>query len=374
MKKLVSVICVLTLIVGIFAVSAVSTSAVESDQKEIEVSSGDEVTYTLTLGSVPEKIIGCDFSFYYDSSLFELVSVADFNDKTSEDEWTPVINPNLDGEVRGNWSILNGVDFTSERNFLTLKLKAKSDGSGQVSYFIRYMYDNNIFNSDDKPQITEYKFTCTVLVNGEPYIEKGDPVLNVDEPQKSGLFVNSVTGDSKDADANVPGTVVKKNDTNAAVTPQSGGSASGNNSNNAAADNNNANNANNSNNANNANNANNNSANKSDAAPAATTADGYYVVATDASGNIVATADQAPVSAANTTDGGSKGGASPVLWIIIALVVLAGGGAIAYFAMKKKSGGAPQPAENTAIADETASVPEAPVEDPAVVSADEPKE
>ena len=372
MKKLVSVICVLTLIVGIFAVSAVSTSAVESDQKEIEVSSGDEVTYTLTLGSVPEKIIGCDFSFYYDSSLFELVSVADFNDKTSEDEWTPVINPNLDGEVRGNWSILNGVDFTSERNFLTLKLKAKSDGSGQVSYFIRYMYDNNIFNSDDKPQITEYKFTCTVLVNGEPYIEKGDPVLNVDEPQKSGLFVNSVTGDSKDADANVPGTVVKKNDTNAAVTPQSGGSAAGNNSNNAAADNNNANNAN--NNANNANNANNNSANKSDAAPAATTADGYYVVATDASGNIVATADQAPVSAANTTDGGSKGGASPVLWIIIALVVLAGGGAIAYFAMKKKSGGAPQPAENTAIADETASVPEAPVEDPAVVSADEPKE
>jgi hypothetical protein len=374
MKKLVSVICVLTLIVGIFAVSAVSTSAVESDQKEIEVSSGDEVTYTLTLGSVPEKIIGCDFSFYYDSSLFELVSVADFNDKTSEEEWTPVINTNLDGEVRGNWSILNGVDFTSERNFLTLKLKAKSDGSGQVSYFIRYMYDNNIFNSDDKPQITEYKFTCTVLVNGEPYIEKGDPVLNVDEPQKSGLFVNSVTGDSKDADANVPGTVVKKNDTNAAVTPQSGGSASGNNSNNAAADNNNANNANNSNNANNANNANNNSANKSDAAPAATTADGYYVVATDASGNIVATADQAPVSAANTTDGGSKGGASPVLWIIIALVVLAGGGAIAYFAMKKKSAGAAQPAENTAIADETASVPEAPVEDPAVVSADEPKE
>lgn len=374
MKKLVSVICVLTLIVGIFAVSAVSTSAVESDQKEIEVSSGDEVTYTLTLGSVPEKIIGCDFSFYYDSSLFELVSVADFNDKTSEEEWTPVINTNLDGEVRGNWSILNGVDFTSERNFLTLKLKTKSDGSGQVSYFIRYMYDNNIFNSDDKPQITEYKFTCTVLVNGEPYIEKGDPVLNVDEPQKSGLFVNSVTGDSKDADANVPGTVVKKNDTNAAVTPQSGGSASGNNSNNAAADNNNANNANNSNNANNANNANNNSANKSDAAPAATTADGYYVVATDASGNIVATADQAPVSAANTTDGGSKGGASPVLWIIIALVVLAGGGAIAYFAMKKKSAGAAQPAENTAIADETASVPEAPVEDPAVVSADEPKE
>lgn len=350
MKKLVSVLCVLTLIVGIFAVSAVSTSAVESDQKELDVKAGDEVTYTLTLGGVPEAIIGCDFSFYYDSSLFEVLSIADFNDKTSEKEWTPLINPNLDGEVRGNWSILNGVDFSEDRHFLTLNLKAKTDGTGQVSYFIRYMYDNNIFNSDDKPQITEYKFTCTVLVNGEPYIEKGEPVLNVEEPQKSGLFVNSVTGDSKDADADIPGTVVKKNDSNSAVSAQNGG-------NNAAADNNNANGgaANNNNAA--ANNAADNEKNNagsavSSAAPAATTADGYYVVATDASGNIVATSDQAPVVTSNNA-GGDKGGASPVLWIIIALVVLAGGGAAVYFFMKKK------PAGNNA----SAPVEEAPAED-----------
>lgn len=333
MKKFISVLCLLSMMVGVIAGSAVSAGAVDSAQTVVDVKSGDEVTYALTLGGVPEPIIGCDFSFYYDSSLFEVVSVADFNDQTDEDEWLAVINPDLDGEVRGNWSILKGVDFSSDRHFLTLNLKAKQDGTGHLSYFIRYMYDNNIFNSDDKPQITEYKFTCDVKVNGEAVIEKAQPELKVDETQTSGLFVNSVTGDSNDADADIPGTVVKKTADNAAVGANNANAQSGDNNN--AAVNNNAD-ANNNVNANN--NANNGAASSATSAPAATTSDGYFVTATDAEGKVTATSDEAPltIAPADNTNGGSQGGSSPVLWIIIALVVLAGGGAAVYFFMKKK--------------------------------------
>ena len=69
-------------------------------------------------------------------------------------------------------------------------------------------------------------------------------------------------------------------------------------------------------------------------APAATTAEGYYVKATDAQGNVTATSDEVPV--VTTGANNNKGGSSPVIWIIIALVVLAGGGAGVYFYMKKK--------------------------------------
>ena len=338
-KKLISLLCVLTLTIGVLAVTVISANAVEPAKTIVDVKNGQEVVYCLKLSDVEQPIIGCDFSVYYDSSLLELQSVADFNDKTDEEEWTPMINPDLDGEVRGNWSILNGVKFTDQRNFLTLTFKAKDEGSADISYFIRYMYDNNIFNSDDKPQITDYLFVCDVAVDGDEVLQDAQPGLNVEEPQTSGLFVNSVTGDSKDADADIPGTVVKKTGANAGTgsnnadngdsgsdnAAQGGGSAgtpagnvSGGGSSSAV------------------------SAVKETSAPPATTADGYFVTATDAQGNVTATSDQVPKTAtADIADDISKGGTSPVIWIIIALVVLAGGGAAAYFFMKKKSATAP---------------------------------
>ena len=139
MKKMISAVCVLALILGMFAVSVVSTSAVESAETVVNVKKGDEVVYTLTLGGVEKPIVGCDFSFYYNKeySVFEVVSVADFTGKTSSNDWLATVNPDLEGQVRGNWSILKGVDFSSDRSFLTVTLKALEDGSYHLSYFIR---------------------------------------------------------------------------------------------------------------------------------------------------------------------------------------------------------------------------------------------
>ena len=340
MKKFLSILCVLTLVIGVIAVSAVSVGAVDSAQTAVDVEEGDEVIYSLHLSGVEKPIIGCDFSFYYDPEIFEVDSISDFNESTENADWLATINPDLEGEVRGNWSILKGIDFSEERNFITIKYKAKKAGSGHLSYYIRYMYDESIFDDyEAKPQITDYKFTCSVTVNGDSVIDKAEPELNVEETQSTGLFVNSVTGDSKDADPEIPNTVVKKTDS-----AGSGNNANANNAanNNAAA--NNANNAanNNGNNANNANNANNTKKNENKTvetkvAELGTTADGYFVTATDAAGKVAATSDQAPVTVVETEQ---KGGTSPVIWVIIALVVLAGGGGAAYYFSKKKQGAA----------------------------------
>ena len=335
MKKFLSILFVLTLAVGIIAVSAVSAGAVESAQTAVDVKEGDEVVYSLHLEGVAKPIIGCDFSFYYDPDIFEVDSISDFNESTENADWLATINPDLEGEVRGNWSILKGIDFSKERNFITITYKAKKAGSGHLSYYVRYMYDESIFDDyEAKPQITDYKFTCTVKVNGEAVIEKAEPELNVEETQTTGLFVNSVTGDSKDADPEIPNTVVKKTDSSG-----SGSNASSNIGSNA----NNANNAVNNSSGNNA--ANNANANKSNdnktvetkVAELGTTAEGYFVTATDAAGNVTATSDEAPVTVVETTGTSDKGGSSPAMWIIIALIVLAGGGAAVYFFTKKKA-------------------------------------
>ena len=58
-----------------------------------------------------------------------------------------------------------------------------------------------------------------------------------------------------------------------------------------------------------------------------TDAQGYFVTATDAQGNVTATSDTAPVKSS---------GNSFIIWIIVGLLVVAGGGAAFYFSKKKK--------------------------------------
>lgn len=366
MKKLISILCVLTMVIGVAAVSSVGANAegeVSKGSTAVDVKSGDEVSYTLALDKVEQPIIGSDFSVYYDSSVFELVSVADFNDNTDEGEWEATINPDLDGQVRGVWSILKGVDFSSKRNFLTVNLKAKADANNShITYRIRYLYDNDVFNSSDYPQITTYLFTCDLKVNGKEVLKDAAPEVNVDEAPENGKFVNSPDGDSEHADPELPGVVDKTKDkaangvaqendadyvldgnSNNGGSNNSGGNGGGNDGDNGGSGSGGSNNNGGSGNASGGGNDSGSSNSgdkaadsKATTAPVATTAEGYIIKATDAKGNVTATTDEAPVSGSTENKGGS-----PVIWIIIVLVVLAGGGAAAYFYMKKKPGDKP---------------------------------
>lgn len=314
MKKILAFLCVLMLTVGILALGAVGASAAEAAQTIVDLEKGDSVSYALTLSDVPDRVVGCDFSVYYDSSAFTLNSVADYNDNTDDSEWVATINPDLDGEVRGNWSVLNGVDFSNSRNIVTLNLTAKNNTSAHLSYYVRYMYDNSVFESADKPQISNYTFTCTVKVNGEVVLDKAQPELNVDRAQTSGSFVNSVTGKSADADVNIP----------AGRSGSSGNKASGGTSAGA-------------NGATSATSATtvNEPASKNGSVSAATNADGDIEV-TDADGNVIATRDSA-----------SSGSGSTVLWIIIAVIIVAAGACIVYYVTKKKGAAAKAEADGT---------------------------
>lgn len=203
MKRFISILCALTLIASFATIAA---NAEKKGVTELKLNEGDKVKYTLKLGDIERPVLGCDFSVYYDESAMSIDSFADFTNSTNEDDWECLVNTTADNEIIGNWSIIRGVDFSKERNMLTVNFTAKKDTTTNIRYFIRYLYDENVFNAGKK-QIEKYTFKCDVSVNGTPVIENGNPELETETEQKQGTFVNSPTGNSADADTSIKGTV-----------------------------------------------------------------------------------------------------------------------------------------------------------------------
>lgn len=349
-------LCVLAVVVGILAIGIVSASA-DVPTTVLDVKSGDKVTYKLSLSGVPEKIVGCDFSVYYDSSAFKLESVADFNDSTNAEDWSATINPDLDGEVRGNWSILKGVNFSKKRNIVTLNLTATKDAKAHISYFVRYMYDNTVFDSDERPQIDQYMFTCDVTKNGEAVVQDAQPELNVEEEQPNGLFENSRTGKSEDADKALTGDSIKANGgaLDDAGSGSGSGSGSGNNSGNQSGNNNGNNSGNGSgsgsgNNSGNGGNSGSTTANGAGSANKNAASEGSTLSGqkantpntsateveeedeTDADGKVIAKSN----SDSDSGDKKDSGSSSGLMWFIIIAVIVIAGGCIAYIVVKGK--------------------------------------
>lgn len=181
----------------ILSLAAVSVSALDAAETAVTFNKGDEVIYSLKL-TVPEKVVGCDFSVYYDSSVLKVKEVADYTGNFDSDEHQAVINPNIKDEVLGNWSVLSGVSFDN-RTMVAVKFEAVKSATTNISYYVRYMYPSSL------EQFTDYTFKCDVKVNGSKVIDNKAPELNTTDKQSQGLFINSVTGDSEDADVNMAG-------------------------------------------------------------------------------------------------------------------------------------------------------------------------
>ena len=318
MKKLFSVICICAMLIGMFAVGSFGASAVTASQTIVDVKSGDSVIYTLNLADVPEPVIGLDFSIYYDSDVFDVVSVADYNKASGAGKNIYVINSNIDGEVYANFANLDGIEFDTKHVFMKVEFKAKKTASAHISYYIRYMYGDSIFDSADRPQISQYNFTCDVEVNGSDVLVDAQPELNVEEKQDTGLFVNSVNGRGEDADVNVVG---EQNGGN------SGNSGSGNNGNTG----------------NGGNNGNTGNSGSGDVNPSSSA---ESVGATSASADIPAKTDDAKSTSDEaedvstdtpvTTTGTASGGSSAWIWIVIAAIVVIAGCGIVVFAVRSK--------------------------------------
>ncbi len=289
MKQLLAVLCALVLCMSVAVLSASADA-----QTAIDASSGDEITYQLTLSNTDDPVVGCDMSVYYDPSALEIVSVADFNDKTSG--YSSVINADSDGsgEVIQVFSILDGVDFSSGRNLITVTFRAKSDTTSHVSYYVRDLYP------DDLQPLSPYTFTCTVLKNGQTYVENAQPELNTTTEQTRGHFVNSLSGDSNDAGVNTNINVNAGNAVNGGEANENAVESQGSTNYNT---------------------------------PGEKNAGTSSIVATDKDGNVltdgalIATADDAATS---------SGGPSVWVWIIVGVIVLGAGGGIAAYVVKKK--------------------------------------
>ena len=349
MKKCISAFLVSIIMLCLFSTASLSASAVERAQTNFDVKTGSDITYVLKLGGVDNPIIGCMFSIYYDSSVLELQSVADFTNSTDDGDWECMLNPNTDGEVRGNWSLLRGVDFSTERNFITLNFKSKSTETTTITYFINYMYDDNIFSSADKPQITKYVFSCDITVDGNLVVDDAPPALNTEEEQEQGTFINSVTGDSKDADKDIPGTVGRaaKSSGNASRSAISSSGSSGSND---GSDSGNSNDRNGSQGAasgtSGASSASSSdktktaskNSNSTESTAHESTVPGSEIASTASTKDSVATSDEATRDEiATPTEASGSGGVSPIVWISIP-VVLGGAGTGVFFWRKKKLG------------------------------------
>ena len=303
MKKFLSLFCVLALLAA-FAV--IPAAAVEASQTIVDVDPGDEVSYQLVLSDVDEKVVGCDFSVYYDSDTLDVDSVADFTNSTNEDDWRAMINEDLDGEVLGNWSILRGVDFSNGGNIVTVNFKAKQSASTHISYYVRYLYPDSL------QQFQKYTFTCNVTKNGSTVLQNAKPELGNNTSNDPGQFVNSVDGDSANAgQAAASG----GNEGGNADEPVENNPGGGNSSDTTTAP------------------AGSTVANSATAAntPATKAGGVETIVSTDAEGNEV-------ITVVSATPNEVKGGTSPALWIILGVIVVAGVCVVIYFVMKKKNG------------------------------------
>ena len=207
MKKFISLLCALTVLIGMMAVAVVSASAAEPAQTMVDVKKGDKVSYVLQLADVPEGIVCYDVMFRFDSDVLKLDSLADFSNSTDEDDWggngAGIINTEtgVDGQILANWytGSTRGLDFSSKRNFFTLNFTAKASGTAHISYHVTDMAGNSYFENPDKPVISQYTFTCSVTVNGKSVLNNAQPELAEVQSNEIGSFTNSVTGKSADA-------------------------------------------------------------------------------------------------------------------------------------------------------------------------------
>ncbi len=310
MKKFLSILMALLVLVSVAAFSA---SAADAAQTVLTLNKGDEVVYSLNL-TVPQKVVGCDFSIYYDNSQLKIVEYADFTGDFNTDEHMAVINPNIKDELRGNWSILSGVRF-EDRAVVTVKFEAVKACDAHISYYVRYLYPESM------EQFTDYTFTCDAVVNKAPVIEDAAPELNIEEPQSTGKFVNSVTGKSEDADVNVAEQQYGNNN----VASNNGGEVNENNVEN-----------------NDDNNSTSSTTDKKDNKKEDkkdTDAEKSTTVEAETSASTTGGADEPETVAVSQGDGDSEkdGGIFTSVWFwIIIIIVLAGGGFGAYYYIKVK--------------------------------------
>lgn len=153
---------------------------------------GSTVEYTLNLESKKQDVVGIQMFFKFSNDILTLkdVKLDSFPGST--------LNPNNgnDGMIYFNFSNIEGVDFSSEREVAKLTFEVAKEGTAEITYFIQYLYDIDLVN------IYDYTLTYDLSVDGNTVVDSENPALadvnkiaqNVEGDFDWGDFANNQEG------------------------------------------------------------------------------------------------------------------------------------------------------------------------------------
>jgi hypothetical protein len=153
---------------------------------------GDEVTYVLYLGEVPDPIESVNLSLYYNSDVLEYVE-----DSFSSEGFDRGLIANPDG-VKGE-SLMNavnirGFDFTTTKEVIRITYKVIAPGSTDITYAIKDM--NTIYEDKPGDYVSRYVLTYSIFADESEIIATQPPIINTDPKyaDERGYFVNREDG------------------------------------------------------------------------------------------------------------------------------------------------------------------------------------
>lgn len=141
---------------ALFAAFPASAAQVNSH----DVKKGDTVSFDVHAIACPTKIQAVDFSIYYDSAS---LSYIDGSLETPSLKGT-VTNTDIEGEIRVNAIILDGVDMMEDSTLASVEFKVKDDAADSISLY----YEVKNFLDDKKTELHDTYTYDVTRVNVAP--------------------------------------------------------------------------------------------------------------------------------------------------------------------------------------------------------------
>lgn len=197
MKKLVSLLLIVVMVLSIFTIVPSSVGAASSSQVSVqadnglyvkagnnvhEVKKGDlfNYTYYLTLDDTV-KISSLDINVFYDTDGLDLVPFVDSYGDVDMEKHFPIIyggcvhNFDIDGEIYFNYSNIKGVRFTNDAVIFTAQFKVTADkGTYEISDKIVTLADSDMNKIVYDKTVIQKIFTNKVEVTDIKSVEQTD--------------------------------------------------------------------------------------------------------------------------------------------------------------------------------------------------------
>ena len=183
---------IFAMLIAVLIIAMSSLTSLAADINGASANTGDTVTYTLNLADVPSPVAGVQLSVFYDSAYLE----PDPSSITCNGLPGYLVNTNNTGEISMNASNgVEGYDFTSKNELISISFNVLKDGNTKITYFIYELYD--IYEYGPGDYLKTYTLTSDIAVNGSSVTVDATPIVDPDRFEAGntvGDFVNNEEG------------------------------------------------------------------------------------------------------------------------------------------------------------------------------------